>query len=101
MFDDFWAGMNYGQSPRQQTSNTGYATSQRNVQGRVVQVRKPIEYDKRPQIYMIDQYGNIAELWANGKVYIKKTDNSVEKMTFPSRPFAIRKLMARGYRERQ
>jgi len=99
MYDDFMAGMNYGVAPSAQRQPQGqaYNTSGRRVQGRIIQVSKPTSYNKTPQIYMINQYGDTAELWANGDVYIRPVNGEVNKMRYPSRPFAIKQLTERGW----
>jgi len=104
MYDDFMAGMNYGVAPRtQQTQQQGvaYNTSGRLVQGRVIQVSKPTAYNKTPQIYMVNQYGDTAELWANGDTFIRPVNGEVHKMRYPSRPYAIKQLTARGWALKQ
>jgi hypothetical protein len=97
MYDDFMSGMNYG-SVKPPVAQQQYTNTTRQVQGRVVQVRKPMDYNKTPQIYMKNRYNDIAELWANGNVFIRSTeDNSVRKMRYPSRPEAIRTLTRKGW----
>ena len=95
MYDDFLSGMNYG--VRREPQQVQYTSSQRQVRGKIVPVSKPATYNKTPQIYMINQYNDVAELWANGDAFLRYASGRVDKMRFPSRPYAIRNLSEKGW----
>jgi len=65
--------------------------------GRIVQSRRPTTYNTKEFLYMQSQYGELAALKGDGSVMIKQADGSTSKRSFPSRPYAIRKMSERGW----
>ena len=105
MFDDFWTGYNYGRTPDGQLQGRSYvkqspSTQQEYVQYRknkIIQQMKPGVYDKSKLIKMQGPSGEQGEVYANGKMYIINPGGKAQVRTFPSRPFAIKYMQARGW----
>lgn len=102
MYDDFWAGFNYGnRQPRQpfiegRSPGPTIAAAQEKAQ-RIIQQRRPGIYDKSKFTRMRGPAGEQGEIYANGKMYIIAGPGKTQVRTFPSRPFAIKYMQSKGW----
>jgi len=106
MFDDFWAGYNYGQQKPTDEGFGGVTTGMREffpyahpkpIPTKSVSQQKPAMYDKSKLIKMRGPSGENGELYANGKMYILYTNGKWQMRTFPSRPYGINYMQKKGW----
>jgi hypothetical protein len=108
MYDDFWAGYNYGNNKQPQVqpqpqrqlvrfSPSTQAAAEQDRQRKLVQQQKPGIYDKSKFTRMQGPSGEQGEIYANGKMYITMGGGKAQVRTFPSRPFAITYMEKKGW----
>jgi hypothetical protein len=106
MYDDFWAGYNYGNRQQQvpqvnrwgpRSAGPTVSAAQREADKKMVQQQKPGVYDKSKFTRMRGPAGEQGEIYANGKMYIIAGPGKTQVRTFPSRPFAIRYMQTKGW----
>jgi hypothetical protein len=102
MYDDFWAGYNYGNQQEKKQGFIGSVVAQRpQIPGQKVTIEKPSTYDKTKFIRMQGPDGEIGEIYADGRMYIyKEQGGRVAKATyrkFGSRPFGIQYMQRKGW----
>ena len=103
MYDDFMSGYNYGnRQPLQQrfggARNPGPTVAAAQQQAnKIIQQRRPGVYDKSKFTRMQGPAGEQGEIYANGKMYIVAGPGKQQVRTFPSRPYAIKYMMTKGW----
>lgn len=99
MYDDFWAGYNYGNQPI--GGRPANVSSKDLTRYRTIPAEKQVAiagmYDKSKLIKMKGPNGEDGEIYANGKMYIIFPDGKSQVRTFPSRPWGIRYMQKRGW----
>lgn len=109
MYDDFWAGYNYGNKPKQLQVNPDATSRSFSISGQQQQYQQQQEakkmrnqqvssvYDKSKFTRMQGPAGEQGEIYANGKMYIVAGPGKQQVRTFPSRPFAIKYMQTKGW----
>jgi hypothetical protein len=101
MYDDFWAGYNYGNIQRPFSSEAAKQVKEQmgKEASRPGTQLNPIAgtYDKSKLIKMKGPTGEDGEIYANGKMYIIFPGGKSQVRTFPSRPWGIRYMQKRGW----
>ena len=100
MYDDFWAGYNYGNPQPKFTTEQMTQIKQEiysNAQEKERQQRVPGVYNKSKFIRMRGPAGEVGEIYANGKMYIMAGGGKAQVRTFPSRPYAIKYMQTKGW----
>jgi hypothetical protein len=103
MYDDFFAGYNFGKKPQGQgqfSSQEARAVKEDIYEkgyAKIRQQRVPGVYDKSLYIRMTGPNGETGEIYANGKMYIVAGPGKGYTRKFGSRPYAIRYMQQKGW----
>jgi hypothetical protein len=96
MYDDFWSGYNYGNTPLPPNINMNDPMIKLKTIVNKQQLAAGV-YDKSKYTRLKGPNGEQAEIYANGKMYIMLPDGKSQVRTFPSRPWGIRYMQKRGW----
>jgi len=103
MYDDFWAGYNFGSKPLR--TGVDATTKSYSISGQQQAARQKIGRDQKvPTVYNTEKLirmrgplGEQGEIYATGKMYIMLATGKGKVRTFPSRPYGIKYMQKKGW----